>query len=128
VVIDTSAIIAILFDEPERSRFIHQINIAEKRLMSAPTLLECEIVVQARKGILGRSQLELFIYEAEIIIIPFDQAQVNTAIRAWQDYGKGQHPAGLNFGDCFSYALAKATGEPLLFKGVDFTQTDITSC
>lgn len=128
MVIDTSAVIAILFDEPERSRLIHQIKIAEKRLISASTLLECEIVVQARKGILGRNQLELFIHEAKIIIVPFDQAQVNFAIRAWQDYGKGQHPAGLNFGDCFSYALAKATGEPLLFKGVDFAQTDITSC
>jgi len=82
VVIDTSAVIAILFDEPERSRFIHQIKIAEKRLISAPTLLECEIVVQARKGILGRSQLELFIHEAKMIIVPFDQAQVNFAIRA----------------------------------------------
>jgi ribonuclease VapC len=128
VVIDTSAIVAILFDEPERSRFIHQIKIAEKRLISASTLLECEIVVQARKGISGRNQLELFIHEAQIIVVPFDQAQVNLAIRAWQEYGKGQHPAGLNFGDCFSYALAKATGEPLLFKGVDFVQTDITSC
>ena len=128
MVIDTSAIVAILFDEPEQSRFIHQIKIAEKRLISASTLLECEIVVQARKGILGRNQLELFIHEAQIIVVPFDQAQVNLAIRAWQDYGKGHHPAGLNFGDCFSYALAKATGEPLLFKGVDFAQTDITSC
>lgn len=128
MVIDTSAIVAILFDEPERSRFIHQIKIAEKRLISASTLLECEIVVQARKGISGRNQLELFIHEAQIIVVPFDQAQVNLAIRAWQEYGKGQHPAGLNFGDCFSYALAKATGEPLLFKGVDFVQTDITSC
>jgi len=85
-------------------------------------------VVQARKGTSGRNQLELFIHEAQIIVVPFDQAQVNLAIRAWQEYGKGQHPAGLNFGDCFSYALAKATGEPLLFKGVDFAQTDITSC
>lgn len=128
MVIDTSAVIAILFDEPERADFIHQIEIAERQLIAAPTLLESEIVVQTRKGALGRSELELFVHEAEFIVVPFDKTQVNLAILAWQQYGKGQHPAGLNLGDCFTYALAKATGEPLLFKGSDFAQTDLASC
>ncbi|MGB3694952.1 MAG: type II toxin-antitoxin system VapC family toxin [Spirulinaceae cyanobacterium] len=127
MVIDTSAIAAILFDEPERTDFIDKIAAAKSRLIGAPTLLECKIVVEVRKGALGRSELELFVSEAELSVVPFDETQVNLAILAWQQYGKGRHPAGLNFGDCFAYALAKATGEPLLFKGLDFAQTDIES-
>lgn len=128
MVIDTSAIAAILFDEPERTDFISKIERATIRLISAPTLLECQIVVEARKGELGRAELELFVYESALNVVPFNQAQVNFAGLAWQRYGKGRHPAGLNYGDCFAYALAKATGEPLLFKGLDFSQTDIESC
>jgi ribonuclease VapC len=128
VVIDTSAIVAILLDEPEREDFIDKIELAATRLISAPTVLESEIVIQTRKGPLGRAELELFIYEAELTLIPFDKAQVQFAIFAWEKYGKGRHPAALNFGDCFAYALAKATDEPLLFKGLDFAQTDIKRC
>lgn len=105
-----------------------ELHLATTRLISAPTILESEIVIQTRKGPLGRAELELFIYEAELTIIPFDKAQVQFALLAWEKYGKGRHPAALNFGDCFSYALAKATDEPLLFKGLDFVQTDIKSC
>ncbi|MFM7220091.1 MAG: type II toxin-antitoxin system VapC family toxin [Nodosilinea sp.] len=128
MVIDTSAIAAILFDEPERSELIDKIEMATTRLISAPTLLECRIVVEARKGELGRAELELFIYEAGLTVVPFNQTQVDFAALAWRRYGKGRHAAGLNYGDCFSYGLAKATGEPLLFKGRDFSQTDIFCC
>nr|WP_233258731.1 type II toxin-antitoxin system VapC family toxin [[Phormidium] sp. ETS-05] len=93
--------------------------------MSAATLLECQIVVMVRKGELGRAELQLFVYEAELEVVAFDQNQVDFAALAWRRYGKGRHPAALNYGDCFAYALAKATGEPLLFKGADFSQTDI---
>jgi ribonuclease VapC len=128
MVIDTSAIAAILFDEPERADFISQIAAANVRLISAATLLECQIVVMARKGELGRAELQLFVHEAELEVVAFDENQVDFAALAWRNYGKGRHPAGLNYGDCFVYALAKATGEPLLFKGADFSQTDIAMC
>lgn len=128
MVIDTSAIAAILFDEPERADFISKIEAANVRLISAPTLLECHIVVAARKGELGTGELQLFVHEAELEVVAFDRNQVDFAALTWQSYGKGRHPAGLNYGDCFAYALAKATGEPLLFKGFDFSQTDIASC
>jgi len=128
MVIDTSAIAAILFDEPERADFIGKIAAANVRLISAATLLECQIVVMVRKGELGRAELQLFVHEAELEVVAFDQNQVDFAALAWRRYGKGRHPAALNYGDCFAYALAKATGEPLLFKGADFSQTDIAIC
>jgi ribonuclease VapC len=128
MVIDTSAIAAILFDEPERANFIEKIEAAQTRLISAPTLLECSIVVESRKGTLGRAELELFVYEAELNIVAFDRAQMDLAAQAWRCYGKGRHAAGLNYGDCFAYALAKSCGEPLLFKGLGFPQTDIEQC
>lgn len=128
MVIDTSAIAAILFDEPERVRFNRKIEADDVRLISAATLVETAFVMEARKGELGRSELDLFVYEAGLDIMAFDAAQADLARLAWRTYGKGRHPAGLNLGDCFSYALAKATGEPLLFKGNDFPQTDITAC
>jgi ribonuclease VapC len=128
MVIDTSAIAAILFNEPERASFNQKIGFDDTRLISAATLVEITLVVEARKGELGRSQLDLFVYEAGLDIVPFDAVQADLARLAWRTYGKGRHPAGLNLGDCFSYALAKVTGEPLLFKGKDFSQTDITPC
>ncbi len=81
-----------------------------------------------RKGELGRAELQLFVHEAELEVVAFDQNQVDFAALAWRRYGKGRHPAALNYGDCFAYALAKATGEPLLFKGADFSQTDMAIC
>jgi ribonuclease VapC len=128
MVIDTSAIAAILFDEPERATFIEKIEAAPTRLISASTLLECLIVVESRKGTMGRAELELFVYEAELNIVAFDRVQMDLAAQAWRHYGKGRHAAGLNYGDCFAYALAKFSGEPLLFKGLDFPQTDIEQC
>ena len=128
MVIDTSAIAAILFNEPERASFNEEIEADDTCLISAATLVEIGLVVEARKGELGRSELELFVYESELSIVPFDAVQADLARFAWRTYGKGRHPAGLNFGDCFSYALAKATDEPLLFKGNDFSRTDIAPC
>ena len=98
------------------------------RLISAATLVETAIVIEARKGEFGRLELDLFVYEAGLDIVAFDAIQADLARLAWRTYGKGKHPASLNLGDCFSYALSKATGEPLLFKGNDFSQTDITIC
>ncbi|MDB9312981.1 type II toxin-antitoxin system VapC family toxin [Spirulina sp. CS-785/01] len=125
MVIDTSAILAILGDEPEREALIQKIESAKVRLIAAPTLLEGEILLHARKGPLGRAELELFIYEAEFTVVPFDKAQVHFAFLAWEQYGQGQHPANLNWGDCMAYALAKSRSEPLLFQKAGFTQTDI---
>ena len=126
MVLDTSAIMAILFDEPEREALNLKIAAADQRLISAPTLVECSLVVEARKQSLGRAELELFVYTAELLVVPFDQAQADLATVAWRSYGKGRHPASLNLGDCFAYALAKARDQPLLFKGNDFSKTDIS--
>jgi ribonuclease VapC len=125
MVIDTSAIVAILFGEPERAAFNEKIAADSTRLISAPTLVECHLVIEARKESLGRAELELFVYEAALTVVPFDQIQADLATVGWRTYGKGRHPASLNFGDCFAYALAKVSDQPLLFKGDDFSQTDV---
>ncbi|MBW4462995.1 MAG: type II toxin-antitoxin system VapC family toxin [Nodosilinea sp. WJT8-NPBG4] len=125
MVIDTSAIVAILFAEAERETFNQKIANATTCLISAPNLVECTLVIESRKQALGRAELELFVYEAELAVVAFDRLQADLAATAWRTYGKGRHPAGLNFGDCFAYALAKSRNEPLLFKGNDFSQTDI---
>jgi ribonuclease VapC len=126
-VLDTSAILAILLDEPERATFTRLIEQDQTRLVSAATLVEVSIVIESRKGEPGRRLLERFLdlTAAEIAPVTADQAAI--ACDAFRRYGKGRHPAGLNLGDVFAYALARATGEPLLFKGNDFTRTDIAS-
>ena len=83
-------------------------------------------IVEARKGERGRTELDLLFHESDIQCVPFDEVQADLARVAWRRYGKGRHPAGLNLGDCFSYALSKATSQPLLFKGDDFAQTDLS--
>ena len=125
MVIDTSAILAILGDEPEAELFADKIASAEMRWVSAATLLETAIVVEARHGAAGGQKLDEMIVAAQILVEPVTVEQVAVARLAYRTYGKGRHPAGLNFGDCFSYALAKLRSEPLLFKGEDFTQTDL---
>ncbi len=127
MVIDTSALLAILFNEPERHHFNELIASFPKRLLSAGTYLETAIVIQSKFGDKGIHNLQLFLSTAEIEIISFDRDQAKAASRAYAAFGKGKHPAGLNFGDCMSYALAEQTGEPLLFKGDDFTKTDVSS-
>jgi ribonuclease VapC len=128
MVIDTSALLAILLQEPEAERFARAIALAARRLLSAATLLETGIVLQARYGDEGARDLDLLVYKLGLDIAPVTERQVGIARRAYRRYGKGQHhPAGLNFGDCFAYALAQDTGEPLLFKGEDFARTDVAS-
>src|SRR5579863_585680 len=125
MVIDTSALAAIFFHEPEREAFRNAIVAASSRLISAATVLEAGMVIEGRRGGGAGREFDLFLVRAQIKIVPIDAELADLARSAWRKYGKGRHPAGLNFGDCFSYALAKATGEPLLAKGTDFAMTDV---
>ena len=127
MVIDTSALLAIFYDEPEREHFNQLIASAPSRSISTGTYLEAAIVIEARIGREGTRHLKQFISIAGIAEVPLDADQAEIAAEGYSRYGKGNRPAGLNFGDCFAYALAKHTGEPLLFKGNDFSQTDIAS-
>jgi ribonuclease VapC len=126
MVIDSSALIALLLGEPETADFVAAIAAAPGRVVSAPTYLETAIVILARSGPKAQEQLDRLLIDLEIEVVPFARDQAALAISAYQKYGKGSgHAAGLNFGDCFSYALAKLREEPLLFKGNDFSRTDL---
>lgn len=125
MVIDTSAIVAIAFNEPEAETYEQKVVDAPRRFISAATILELAIVIEARLGDAGAAELDLWLYKAGVEIVAVDAEQIAVARRAWRSYGKGRHPAGLNYGDCFSYALAKTRNEPLLYKGDDFSRTDI---
>ena len=125
MVLDTSAVLAILQNEPERRQFNEAIDAAEARSLSTASFVECSMIVESRYGPDGVRDLDLFVAKAQISLAPVDEEQANLARRAFRKYGQGRHPAGLNFGDCFSYALSKALQEPLLFKGNDFSQTDV---
>lgn len=127
MVLDTSALVAVLFDEPERHEFVRAIAAARRRLISSATLIESSIVVEARRGESAGRELDLFLHRAMVHTVPVDEEQAQLARAAWRRYGKGRHPAGLNFGDLFAYALARASGEQLLFKGEDFAATDIAA-
>jgi ribonuclease VapC len=126
VVADTSALIAILLFEAEERRFREMLRDAPVRLISAVTRVELSLVAEGRKGISGRVALDHLLQWGEFDVVPASAFHAELAIEAFRRFGKGRHPAALNIGDCFSYALAKATGYPLLFKGNDFAQTDIT--
>jgi ribonuclease VapC len=128
MVIDTSALAAIFFGEPERRKFLDAITAAGSRLVSAATALETGIVLEARQGEAAGREFDLFVVRANLQVVPVDVEQADLARSAWRKYGKGRHAASLNFGDCFSYALAKASGEPLLAKGTGFSNTDIAVC
>ena len=125
MVIDTWALAAIFFHEPERDAFRNAIVAASSRLISAATVLEAGMVIEGRRGGGAGREFDLFIVRAQIQIVPIDAELADLARYAWRKYGKGRHPAALNFGDCFSYALAKTTGEPLLAKSTDFASTDV---
>jgi ribonuclease VapC len=125
MVVDTSALLAILEDEPERRNFNGAIEVADSRRMSAVTFVESSMVIESRFGAEGVRDLDRLIERAEVEIVPVDVEQARTAREAFARFGKGRHAAGLNFGDCFSYALARVLGEPLLFKGEDFGRTDV---
>lgn len=126
MVLDTSALLALLLDEPEADRFSVAVEDDETRLVSAATLLETAIVIEARKGEAGGRELDLLVAKAVMTIVPVDADQMAEARRACRRFGKGRHAAALNFGDLFAYALARSSGEPLLFKGEDFSKTDIS--
>ncbi len=127
MVIDSSAIFAIVQNEPERELFLNRIIGAEAVAMSAATLLECRIVALRKVGDDLDNRLSALLQRFPLSIIPFDESQAILASAAYRMFGRGQHRAGLNFGDCVSYALAKSRGETLLYKGRDFTRTDIVS-
>ncbi len=125
MIVDTSAMVAILYREPEASAFVQLIHDAGDIRISVANYVELSIVVENQLGPNGLRQADAFLRRAGIIIEPVTAEQGELARQAFLDFGKGRHKAGLNFGDCFAYALAKATGEALLFKGNDFSQTDI---
>jgi ribonuclease VapC len=123
--LDTSAVLAILQDEDERSEFVALIEQSSRLLISAVSVLEAAMVLEGRRGDDAGTDLDLFLQRASIEIVPFDRDQLMVARTAFRRYGKGRHPAGLNFGDCAAYSLAQWSGEPLLFKGRDFAATDV---
>jgi ribonuclease VapC len=125
MVIDTSAVLAILQDEPERLRFSEALEDAESVSISAASFVETSMIIESRYGSDGVRDLDLLISKAAIVLEAVDVEQAHLARQAFRLYGKGRHSAGLNFGDCFSYALARSSAEPLLFKGQDFSRTDI---
>ena len=125
MVIDYSALVAILQDEPERDAFNEAIEDEESRLLSVANWVETSIVIEVRYGTVGLHLLDRFLDRAAIDCVPVDLRQAKEARRAFSQFGRGRHPAGLNYGDCFAYALARTNGQPLLFKGDDFARTDI---
>lgn len=126
MIIDTSAIVAILRGEPDARVFASAIENAADRRISAVNFVESAVVIDVSRNPIASRRLDDFFRVAQIVIEPVTEQQARIAREAYRDFGKGSgHGAGLNFGDCFAYALAKATGEPILFKGQDFKRTDI---
>ena len=125
MVIDTSAIVAIALNEPDAAELEVRIADDPVRLISAATVLEATIVLETRLSDSGGREFDLWLLKIGAEVIPVDAEQADAARRAWRRYGRGRHAAALNYGDCFSYALAMTRGEPLLFKGDDFAMTDV---
>ncbi len=125
MVIDTSAVLALLLNEREADDIEIALDADPVRLMSAASALEAAILVEARLGPAGGREFDLLLHKTAIEIVSVTSDQVEAARAAWRRFGRGRHEAALNFGDCFSYALAVTSGEPLLFKGDDFSKTDI---
>ena len=126
IAVDTSVLVAIALDEPDRERLLAVLDATEERLLSTFSLLEAELVLGSRRGKEGPAMLEDLRQVLELQIVPLTESQVVIAKQAWWQFGKGRHPASLNIGDCCTYALARSTGRPLLCKGNDFAQTDLT--
>ena len=125
MVIDSSAILALLFNEPEADDIEVAIDEDPTRLMSVASGLEAAIVVEARLGAAGGREFDLLLHKARIELVAVTNEQMEVGRTAWRRFGRGRHAANLNFGNCFSYALAAVSGEPLLFKGDDFSKTDV---
>jgi ribonuclease VapC len=123
--VDTSAIVAILLSEPDAAALERSLIAGDIRLIPATSVLEARMVLASRRGEHALAEIDLWLAAIDAKIIPVDAELVDIATHAWLAYGKGRHPAALNFADCLSYALAKRTGEPLLAKGDDFSRTDI---
>lgn len=127
MVIDTSAIMAILLEEDGFHRYVEAIDEDPIRLVSALCVLEAGLVMEARKGPIAGRELDLFFHRIKVHIVPFTEELAEAARAAWRRFGKGRHPASLNLCDCASYALSLSSGEKLLFKGDDFSRTDVES-
>jgi ribonuclease VapC len=125
MILDTSALVAILYGEPQARDFVERIRAADVCRISVANHAELSMVVENQLGPNGTRQADAFLRRASVVIEPVTIEQGDLARQAFLDFGKGRHKAGLNFGDCFAYALARATGEALLFKGDDFALTDI---
>lgn len=126
MIVDSSAVVAIVLGEPDAESLLARLTRAETPVrVSAANLVEASIVVEARQGSDAARDLQLLLTGLGAEVVPVTEEQAGLAVAAWRRFGKGRHPAALNLGDCFAYALARATGEPLLFKGDDFAQTDV---
>jgi ribonuclease VapC len=125
VILDSSAIVAILLDEPERAHLLDRIDTADVVGVGAPTLVEAGVVLSARLGRDASAVLDRFMAAIDTEIVPFTPAHWREALAAWSHFGRGRHPAALNFGDCLAYAVARVARCPLLAKGNDFPQTDL---
>jgi len=125
VIVDTSAVLAVLFDEPDADHYARALARADRCRMSVANFLEAALVVESRAGTAGGHELDRLAQRTPIEMEPVTLEHAQSARRAWRRFGKGNHPAGLNFGDCFAYALSETSGEPLLFKGDDFSKTDL---
>jgi ribonuclease VapC len=125
MVVDTSALVAILKVEPDASTLLRRLGSSGANRIATATLLEAQMVVISQLNEAGLVELELLLNRAQIQVMPFDSNHMRWAMHGWRHYGKGRHRAALNLGDCFSYGLAKAIDAPLLFKGEDFQYTDV---
>jgi ribonuclease VapC len=125
MILDSSAIVAIFFQESGYETLLQKIGVMEEVGIGVPTLVECGIVLSARIGQDARGLLSRFLEEANVTLVPYTEAHFGIAVGAWLNYGKGRHPASLNFGDCLAYATAKLAEMPLLCVGNDFSQTDL---
>lgn len=127
MIVDTSALLSVILGEPDAEHFLSLMGGAVELGVSAATLVEAGIVAEAKGGREAADDLEALLSELECTVVPLDHEQTAAALEAWRRFGKGRHPAALNFGDCLSYAAAKVAGRSLLFKGNDFTQTDVSA-
>jgi ribonuclease VapC len=125
LILDSSAVVAVIREEPDRDRLIEAIEGVREIAIGAPTAVECTLALVRRYGVVGRLMLSRFLEQNGVISVPFDERHWSVAADASIRYGKGRHSARLNYGDCMSYATAKVAGAPLLFVGNDFAQTDI---
>ncbi|WP_425309214.1 type II toxin-antitoxin system VapC family toxin [Ammonicoccus fulvus] len=125
MIVDSSAVLAVVLGEEDAETFLSVLVSADKLAISAATLVEAGMVAYARQGEEAFSDLHSLLADLECDVLAFDEEQAEVALKAWNRFGKGRHPAGLNLGDCYSYAVAQQLGRPLLFKGNDFPQTDV---